>query len=56
MFRCYGIGEARWCNCPQNPGIVALDKSNIFERVWYAGVLHKLQSSEISGQVFNGIY
>ena len=31
---------------------VALDISKAFGRVWYAGLLHKLKSSGISGQIF----
>ena len=31
---------------------VALDISNTFDRVWYAGLLHKLKSYGISGHVF----
>ena len=31
---------------------VALDISKAFERVWHAGVLHKLKSYGISGQIF----
>ena len=31
---------------------VALDISKAFDRVWYAGLLHKLKSDGISGQIF----
>ena len=31
---------------------VALDISKAFDRVWHAGLLHKLKSYRISGQVF----
>ena len=31
---------------------VALDTSNAFDRVWHAGLLHKLKSYGISGQIF----
>ena len=31
---------------------VALDISKAFHRVWHAGLLHKLKSSGISGQIF----
>ena len=31
---------------------IALDISNTFDRVWYAGLLHKLKSYGISGHVF----
>ena len=31
---------------------VVLDISKAFDRVWYAGLLHKLKSYGISGQVF----
>ena len=31
---------------------VALDISKAFDKVWYAGLLHKLKSYEISGQRF----
>ena len=32
---------------------MALDISKAFDRVWYAGVLHKLKSYGISGQIFS---
>ena len=32
--------------------VVALDISEAFDRVWHAGLLHKLQSYGISGQIF----
>ena len=31
---------------------VTLDISKAFDRVWYAGFLHKLKSYGISGQIF----
>ena len=31
---------------------MALDLSNPFDKVWHAGLLHKLESYEISGQIF----
>ena len=31
---------------------VALEISKAFERVWHAGLLHKLKSYGISGQIF----
>ena len=31
---------------------VALDMSKTFDRVWHAGLLHKLKSYGISGQIF----
>ena len=34
---------------------MALDISKVFNRVWHAGLLHKLKSYGISGQVF-GIF
>ena len=33
-------------------GAVALDISKVFDRVWHAGLLHKLRSYGISGQIF----
>ena len=33
--------------------VVALDISEAFDRVWHAGLLHKLQSYGISGQIFD---
>ena len=34
---------------------VALDRSTVFDKVWHAGLLHKLKSHEILGQVFGVI-
>ena len=34
---------------------VALDTPKAFDRVWHAGLLHKLKSYEISGQIFGFI-
>ena len=31
---------------------MALGKSKVFDRVWHAGLLHKLKSYGISGQIF----
>ena len=33
-------------------GAVALDISKVFDRVWHAGIPHKLRSYEISGEIF----
>ena len=35
---------------------VAFDISKVFDRVWHAGLLHKLRSDGISGQIFGLIY
>ena len=32
---------------------MALDTSNAFDKVWHAGLLHKLKSYGISGQIFH---
>ena len=32
--------------------VVALDISKAFDRVWHTGLLHKLKSDGISGQIF----
>ena len=31
---------------------VALDISKVFDRVWHSGLLHKLRSHRVSGQIF----
>ena len=43
---------ARACNRSWATGAVALDISKAFDRVWHAGLLHKLRSYGISGQIF----
>ena len=43
---------ARAFNRSGATGAVALDISKAFDRVWYAGLLHKLKSFSISGQIF----
>ena len=43
---------ARAFNRSGATGAVALDISKAFDRVWHAGLLHKLKSYGISGQIF----
>ena len=43
---------ARSFNRPGATRAVALDIPKAFKRVWHAGLLHKLKSYEISGQIF----
>ena len=43
---------ARAFNRPGATRAVALDISKAFDRVWHAGLLHKLKSYGISGQIF----
>ena len=43
---------ARAVNRPDATRAVALDISKAFDRVWHAGLLHKLKSYGISGQIF----
>ena len=43
---------ARSFNSPGATQAVALDISKAFDRIWHAGLLHKLRSSGISDQVF----
>ena len=31
---------------------VALDISKLFDRVWHAGLFHKLKTCKMSGQIF----
>ena len=44
---------ARFFNESRATRAVALDTSITFDRVWYAGLLHKLNSYGISGQVLD---
>ena len=44
---------ARAFNRSGATGAVALDISKAFDRVWHAGLLHKLKSYGISAQIFN---
>ena len=43
---------ARAFNRSRATQAVALDISNAFDRVWHAGLFHKLKSYGISGQIF----
>ena len=43
---------ARAFNRSEATRAVALDISKAFDRVWHAGLLHKLKSYGISGQIF----
>ena len=43
---------ARASNRSGATGVDSLDISKTFERVWHAGLLHKLKSYGISGQIF----
>ena len=36
-------------------GAIAVDILKVVDRVWYAGLLHKLKSNEILGQIFSHI-
>ena len=40
------------CNSSEATRAVTLDISKAFEKVWHAGLLHKLKSSGISRQIF----
>ena len=44
---------ARAFNRSGSTRAVALDISRAFDRVWHAGLLHRLKSYEISGQIFD---
>ena len=44
---------ARACNRFEVTLAVALDIYKAFNRVWHAGLLHKLKSYGISGQIFD---
>ena len=43
---------ARAFNRSGDTRAVALDISKVFDRIWHAGLLHKLMSYGISGQIF----
>ena len=47
---------ARAFNRSGATGAVELDISKSFDRVWHAGLLHKLKSYGISGQIFGFIF
>ena len=47
---------ARAFNRSRATRAVALDISKAFDRVWHAGLLHKLKSYGISGQIFGLIF
>ena len=47
---------ARAFNRPGATRALALDISNAFDKVWHAGLLHKLKSFRISSQTFGIIY
>ena len=47
---------ARAFNRSEATQAVALDISKAFDRFWHAGLLQKLKSYEISGQIFGLIY
>ena len=44
--------NCRSCDRSEATQAVALDISKAFDRVWHAGLLHKLRSYGISGQIF----
>ena len=52
----YLIRIARAFNRSGATRAMALDISKAFDRVWHAGLLHKLKSYGISGQIFGLIY
>ena len=53
LFKVVSDRIARAFNRSGATRAVALDISKVFERVWHAGLLHKLKSYGISGQIFS---
>ena len=43
-------------NISETSRAVALDISKAFDRAWHTGLLHKLKSDKISGQIFELLY
>ena len=49
-------GIVRVFNNSETTRAVALDISKAFDRAWHAGLLHKLKSDKISGQIFELLF
>ena len=53
LTKTYAIFEAFDCNPPLEVRSIFLELSKAFDKVWYEGLLYKLKSLGISGELYN---